>query len=171
MGGPGPTPLDKNREWRVLYAEDLPVGRVFQLGTWALRIEDIKAFARAWDPLPFHLDDEAAVSGPFGGIIASGLHTQAIAIRLGAESFTGRLAFIAARELRSMRLLKPARPGETLTGTIEIEEQRLRDDGRAVIVYRSELLDATGDVVLRLILDVLVHRRPRAGETDAPHNS
>jgi acyl dehydratase len=144
----------------VLFAEDLPVGRVFQLGTWTVRIEDIKEFARAWDPLPFHLDDEAAAAGPFGGIIASGLHTQAILIRLGVESFTGQLAFIAARELRSMRLLKPVRPGETLTGTIEIEEQKLRDDGRAVIVYRSELLDATDDVVLRLILDVLVHRRP-----------
>jgi acyl dehydratase len=145
---------------RVLYAEDLPVGRVFALGTWAVTIEDIKDFARAWDPLPFHLDDEAAAAGPFGGIIASGLHTQAILIRLGVESFTGQLAFIAARELRSMRMFKPVRPGETLTGTIEIEEQRLRDDGRAVIVYRSELADAHGDVVLRLVLDVLVNRRP-----------
>jgi acyl dehydratase len=144
----------------VLYAEDLPVGRVFQLGTWAVTIEDIKEFARAWDPLPFHLDDEAAAAGPFGGIIASGLHTQAILIRLGVESFTGQLAFIAARELRSMRMSKPVRPGENLTGTIEIEEQRLRDDGRAVIVYRSELTDAHGDVVLRLVLDVLVNRRP-----------
>jgi acyl dehydratase len=145
---------------RVLYAEDLPVGRVFALGTWAVTIEDIKDFARAWDPLPFHLDDEAAAAGPFGGIIASGLHTQAILIRLGVESFTGQLAFIAARELRSMRMFKPVRPGETLTGTIEIEEQRLRDDGRAVIVYRSELADAKGEVVLRLVLDVLVNRQP-----------
>ena len=106
----------------MLYAEDLPVGRVFQLGTWTLDIDDIKDFAGAWDPLPFHLDDEAAAASQFGGIIASGLHTQAIAIRLGGEAFTGQLAFIAARELRSMRMLKPVRPGDTLTGTIEIED-------------------------------------------------
>lgn len=146
----------------MLYADDLPVGRVFQLGSWEVTIEDIKEFASAWDPLPFHLDDEAAAAGQFGGIIASGLHTQAIAIRLGVEVFTGQLAFIAARELRSMRMFKPVRPGDTLTGTIEIEEQKLRDDGRGVIVYRCELVDQTGDVVLRLFLDVLVHRRPEA---------
>ena len=147
----------------MLYAEDLPVGRVFALGTWELTIEDIKTFAQAWDPLPLHLDDAAADASPFGGIIASGLHTQAIAIRLGVEAFSGQLAIIAGRELRSMRMFKPVRPGDVLTGTIEIEEQTLRDDGRAVIVYRSELVDATGDLVLRLFVDVLVHRRPKGG--------
>lgn len=146
----------------MLYAEDLTVGRVFQLGTWTLTIEDIKKFAAEWDPLPFHLDDEAAAAGQFGGIIASGLHTQAIAVRLAGDVYTRHLAFIAARELRSMRMLKPVRPGDTLTGMIEIEEQRLRDDGRGVIVYRTELTDQTGDVVLRMILDVLMQRRPTA---------
>jgi acyl dehydratase len=144
----------------MLYAEDLPVGRVFALGTWQVTMEEIKEFARAWDPLPFHLDDAAAEAGQFGGIIASGLHTQAIAIRLGVEALVGQLDFVAARELRSMKLLKPVRPGDTLTGMIEIEEQRLRDDGRGVIVYRLELVDQNGDVVLRLLLDVLVRRRP-----------
>ena len=39
-------------------------------------------FALTWDPQPFHIDEQAAVKGQFGGIIASGFQTQALAFRL-----------------------------------------------------------------------------------------
>jgi acyl dehydratase len=42
----------------------------------------IKAFARKFDPQPFHLDDEIAKSTMFGGLVASGWHTAAITMRL-----------------------------------------------------------------------------------------
>jgi acyl dehydratase len=143
----------------MLYAEDLVVGRTFALGAWTLSADDIKAFARTWDPLPMHVDEDAAAAGPFDGLIASGLHTIAIAIRLTVDALVSQIAVHAGREMRSLRLHKAVRPGTTLSGSVQITEQRLRDDGRGVIVWRVELRDGDGDAVLSVVTETLVFRR------------
>ena len=143
----------------MLFAEDLPVGRTFALGRWKVSAPDIKAFAGAWDPLPMHLDEAAAAETPFGGLIASGLHTMAIAVRLTVEALVADTAVLAGREVRSVRMLRPVRPGMTLTGTVTITERRLRDDGRGVVVWEIELVDETGERMFTMSADSLVHRR------------
>jgi acyl dehydratase len=144
----------------VLYAEDFAVGDRYDLDSWTVTVEEIKAFAGNWDPLPFHLDDEAAASSNFGGLIASGLHTMAIGTRLVVDRLTSRTAVFAGREIRSARMHKPVRPGAVLSGSVEILEHRLRDDGRAVVVWRLELTDQDSDVVLTYVTDLLVSPRP-----------
>jgi acyl dehydratase len=57
------------------YWEDFAVGQVRDLGSISATREDIIAFARQFDPQPFHLDDEAAKASVFGGLCASGWHT------------------------------------------------------------------------------------------------
>ena len=43
-----------------LYLEDIFVGQRFVTGTCAMTVEAIKAYARDYDPQPFHTDEEAA---------------------------------------------------------------------------------------------------------------
>jgi acyl dehydratase len=145
----------------MLYAEDLTIGSVYPTGSWEMTAEDITRFALEWDPVPFHIDLEAAEASPFGGLIASGMHTMCIAVKLAYVSFFTDVALWAARGVREMRLLKPVRPGMTLSGQVEVLEQRLRDDGRGVVVFQNQLTDETGDPVIRFIVDTLVYRRPR----------
>ena len=57
------------------YFEDFAVGDVFRAGPVALAEDDIVAFARQYDPQPFHIDPAAAAETIYGGIIASGWHT------------------------------------------------------------------------------------------------
>jgi acyl dehydratase len=78
----------------LLHLEDLQVGQRFESGTHAIGEAEIKAFAVAFDPQPFHLDGEAAKATLFGGLAASGWHTAAITVRLNVEGglpFAGRL--------------------------------------------------------------------------------
>src|SRR5271154_1756158 len=70
----------------VLYLDDLHVGQRFTSGTHTLDEEQIKAFARQFDPQPFHLDAEVAKKTLFEGLVASGWHTAAISMRLQVES-------------------------------------------------------------------------------------
>ena len=49
--------------------------------------EDIVAFAREFDPQPFHLDEEAARESATGGLIASGWHTGALLHRMNCDAF------------------------------------------------------------------------------------
>src|SRR5271154_7048093 len=69
-----------------LYLEDLQVGQRFTTKTHQLDAAEIKAFAAAYDPQPFHMDEEAAKHSFFGGLAASGWHTNAITMRLQIES-------------------------------------------------------------------------------------
>jgi acyl dehydratase len=146
----------------LLYAEDMPVDRRFDLGTYTVSADEIKAFATLWDPLPMHVDEEAAAATPFGGLIASGVHTIAIANRLAAEAVISQTALLAGRGGREMRLLKPVRPDTRLTGSLQILENELRDNGRGYISWRIELADDAGDTVYSIIIDCIVHRRPAA---------
>ncbi|HKA52424.1 MAG TPA: MaoC/PaaZ C-terminal domain-containing protein, partial [Candidatus Binatia bacterium] len=66
----------------LFYLDDLQVGQRFTSGTHLIDEEQIKAFARQFDPQPFHLDTEAAKETLFEGLVASGWHTAAISMRL-----------------------------------------------------------------------------------------
>jgi MaoC dehydratase-like protein len=59
------------------YFEDYVEGDVHRFGTIAVEADEIVAFAKQFDPQIIHTDPEAAKSGPFGGLIASGWHTAA----------------------------------------------------------------------------------------------
>ncbi len=59
--------------------DDLSVGQEFRFGTMSIPLEDVLDFARRWDSQPFHTDEARARESPFGGLIASGIHTLAAA--------------------------------------------------------------------------------------------
>jgi acyl dehydratase len=54
------------------YWEDFLVGSVRDFGAMTVTREASLAFAREFDPQPFHLDDEAAAASLFGELAASG---------------------------------------------------------------------------------------------------
>src|SRR5262249_44055010 len=52
--------------------EDFPEGSVREFGNKTVTRESIIAFAREFDPQPFHVDEDAAKRSLFGGLCASG---------------------------------------------------------------------------------------------------
>src|SRR5207245_5738360 len=68
------------------YLDDCAVGQTFSSGRLRIDAEQIKTFAAAFDPQPFHLDEEAARDTLFRGLAASGWHTAAVTMRLLVES-------------------------------------------------------------------------------------
>mgnify|MGYP001282518055 CR=1 FL=1 len=75
--------------------DDLETGRTEELGAWTFSADDIVAFAREFDPQPFHLDEEAAAKSLFGRLAASGWQTASVWMRLYVEA--GRRYAAAAR--------------------------------------------------------------------------
>ncbi len=69
-----------------LYLEDIHPGQKFSTRTVLVTSEDVKEFAKKFNPQPFHLDDEFARTTLFGGLAASGWHTAAITMRLNVTS-------------------------------------------------------------------------------------
>src|SRR5262245_33933153 len=109
----------KGAEQDVLYFDDLQVGQRFVSGTHELDVAQIKAFARQFDPQPFHLDEDAARDTLFAGLAASGWHTAAITMRLMVERghpIAGGLIGGSAE----ISWPQPTRPGDILRVESEI---------------------------------------------------
>lgn len=96
------------------YLEDLALGTWFPCGTFRLTEAEIIAFARLYDPQPFHLDHEAAARSYFGRLCASGLHTQGMAIGLMVPRIAD-VAVVAGYKLHEARFLVPTWPETTYT--------------------------------------------------------
>ena len=142
------------------YLEDLHAGQIFVSGSHELDEAQIKAFASAFDPQPFHLDHEAAKDTLFGGLAASGWHTAAITMRLNVESGLP-LAHGIIGAGGEIQWPAPTRPGDILHVESEVKEivpSRSRPDrGIATIVSRT--LNQRGDVLQILTAKLVVYRR------------
>jgi acyl dehydratase len=144
------------------YFEDFQVGQVHELGSYEVTREELLAFARQYDPQPFHLDEEAARGSIFGGIIASGWQTAAICHRLLVKAVLDGSSSMGSPGVDELRWLRPVRPGDTLSARIEVLEvtpSRSKPD-RGSIRTRMEVRNQQGEVVMTESAAVLFRRRP-----------
>jgi acyl dehydratase len=134
------------------YWEDVKVGDTGSLGSYTVTEAEILAFARKYDPQPFHTDPEAARQSLFGGLIASGWHSCAIMMRMSVEQMRREeLAGVGSPGIDSCRWLKPVRPGDTLTVRTEIlESWPSRSKPIGFIRRRADMLNQHGEVVLSM---------------------
>ena len=108
----------------IYYLEDLKVGETFRTGRIKVTTEDIKRFAREFDPQPFHMDEEAARDSLFGGLAASGWHTAALTMSLIVDApFQPAGGHIGAR-IEEIRWPRPVRAGDELHAETEVLEVR-----------------------------------------------
>jgi acyl dehydratase len=143
------------------YFEDFADGDEVELGSKTVTREEIVAFAREFDPQPFHVDDDAAALSPYGGLIASGWHTTAMFMRLYVDAILLDSASLGSPGVEELRWLKPVRPGDTLTGRSRVLSTKPseRDPKRGTVFSESELVNQDGEVVMRLRARGLFGRR------------
>lgn len=146
----------------TVWLEDLHEGQRFVGAGREITVAEIKAFAAAYDPQPFHLDEVAAESSFFGGLAASGWHTAAMTMRLIVEAMPLSGGVIGAGG--EIRWPRATRPGDVLhvECTIEkIEPSRSRPD-RGRVVMRCQTLNQRGELAQELVASLVVFRRPAA---------
>lgn len=135
------------------YFEDFEAGKLYELGSRTVTEEEIVAFAREFDPQPFHVDPEAAAQSVFGGLIASGWHTNAMWMRLYADSMLARAASMGSPGVEELRWLAPVRPGDTLRATLTVLEATPseRRPDRGTIRSRGEMINQDGVTVMSMV--------------------
>lgn len=147
-----------------LYLEDVFVGQRFVTGTQTVTADAIKAFARDYDPQPFHTDEGAAKDSFFDGLAASGWHTAAITMRLQIDSgppLAGGMIG-AGGELSWPR---PVRPGDVLhveSEVLAVTPSKSRPE-RGMITLKSETKNQKGEVAQLFTVKLLIWRRPEYG--------
>lgn len=142
--------------------EDFKVGDTQEMGRHTFTAEEIVGFARQYDPQPFHVDPEAAKRSFFGGLVASGWHTCAVAMRLMCDSYLNRSRSLGAPGVDNVRFHKPVRPGDTLLFRRTVLASRLSASrpGVGLVKQRWEALDEAGELVLSMEGWNMFGRRP-----------
>jgi acyl dehydratase len=143
-----------------LTLEDFTVGDRFSGGALAVTVETIKAFAREFDPQPFHTDAEAAKTTFFGGLAASGWHTAAMTMRLLTE-FGPQVAGGLIGGSCEVAWPQPTRAGDVLRVECEIlsvTPSRSRPE-RGSVLMRTETKNQRGEVLQVLTAKLVVPRR------------
>jgi acyl dehydratase len=150
-----------------LYLEDLAPGQTYgSSGRLTVSVDDIKRFAAAFDPQPFHLDEAAARVSLFGELIASGWHTAAMTMRLLVESDFKPAGGLIGAGVEELRWPQPVRAGDELRVSSEILEVRAsksRPD-RGMIKVKMTTLNQKGEVVQVFTGNLVVPRRPGVRE-------
>jgi acyl dehydratase len=151
--------------------EDMVVGEALELGAHHFTADEIVAFARRFDPQPFHMDEEAAKASQFGALCASGWHTAAVWMRLQVAHARARATERGINEpldslgpspgFQDLKWVKPVYAGDTISYTTRLMEKRdLKSRPRwGLATSRNEGFNQMGALVFAFTGHVFVRRR------------
>jgi acyl dehydratase len=154
------------------FYDDIRVGDRIELGSHLFTAEEIKIFARQFDPQPFHVDEERGLRSHFGALVASGWHTASLWMRKLVDHQKREAEAIRVRGervpqigpspgFRDLRWYKPVFVGDTVSYACEIIEMRTsrsRPD-RGIVTTLGLGVNQHGIRVISLQSVTLVERR------------
>jgi len=141
-----------------MYFNDLKIGMSADLDPVTIDKEKMVAFAKEYDNIPLHTDEEYAKTTPFGGLIAPGVMSfMAVwASYLKVDFFGDEL--IAGKSTK-MEWFKPVYPGDVLTGKASITNLVKRSERNGLTELTIDIYNQNGDLVLSDVTESVVKCR------------
>ena len=138
--------------------EDLVIGEPIALGSVTVTRDMIFEFAREFDPLPFHLDEEVAKKSLLGGLASSGWQTGALTLRLLGDSFLNGIAAAGGLGFSDLKWKKPVMAGDTISAAATIASLRRSQHHpeRGIMVLDLKVQNQKGEEVMTMSLANLV---------------
>ena len=132
--------------------EDIEVGKPYNYGAYPVTKEEIFAFAKAYDPQPHHIDEEAAKLSLVKGLCASGWHSCAIFMRMFYDGMLKDAAALGGASIDEVKWMKPVRPGHVLKARSTCLEKRpMRSrPGVGVCKMRHEILNQDDELLMTM---------------------
>jgi acyl dehydratase len=159
----------------MTFLEDIVVGDSVVVGRHTFTTDDIKGFARRFDPQLFHTDEEAAAASHFGALCASGWQTAIVWMRLLVEYQRARAEAARARGervartgpalgLRELKWTKPVYVGDTIEYRTEVTATRASESrpGFGLMTILTTGTNQKGEPVISFVSTSFVERRTSA---------
>ena len=147
------------------YFEDFSVGLAKRSISYTVERDSAIAFARQWDPQPFHIDEQAAKKSLFGGLTCCSAQIFAIFSSISQQWDSGEIQqAIAALGFDKMRLIKPVYVGDTLFNVSTVEQARLSNShpGTGIVRSRCQMYNQGNEEVFRIEAAFLIQCRTPA---------
>ncbi len=142
-----------------MYFEDLKLNMTLELAPAVIEKEKMLAFAREYDNIPLHTDEEYAGSTHFGALIAPGVMSfmSVWAKYLEADLFGRELL---AGKSTKIEWLKPVYAGDVLTGKVQVTGLTGRSARNGIVELTIAATNQRGETVLTNVTEAIVKRRP-----------
>ena len=145
------------------FFEDYRAGEVLDLGSRTLGEAEIIEFASRYDPLPFHTDPAAAANSIYGGLTSSGWLTALVMMRMLNAGFICIETSLGSPGIERLEWLRPVRPGDTLSGRVEVNEVRASRSRPEMgfVTNTATLANQHGETVYRSRSVAIFRTRPK----------
>jgi acyl dehydratase len=143
------------------FFEDFAAGDVFSLPARLIAEAEVIAFAREFDPQPFHLGATSPASDEIGSLMASGWHVCAEFMRMFCDELLLDSSSLGSPGVDTLKWQQPVRPGDVLSGTttvLETRTSRSRPDV-GILRLRQEVFNQAGERVMWMEHPLLFRRR------------
>ncbi len=147
----------------MIYFEDIELNTPRTSAEYSVSKEEIIAFAKQWDPQPFHTDEEAAKHWPLG-LTGSSTHSYALLTKLQTEMEGEKPAIVAGLGIDEWRTPTPLRPGDSVRaiGYVESKRESASKPTMGILISVSKLVNQNDEVILTYKSTGLALKKPIA---------
>lgn len=138
-----------------MYFDDLKIGMTVELSPAVIDKEKMMAFARDYDNIPLHTDEEYAKTTPFGKLIAPGVMSfMSVWAKYLEVDFFGKE--LLAGKSSKVEWLKPVYADDVLTGKATLTNLTRRNEKNGIVEITIEAYNQNGELVLTNITEAIV---------------
>jgi acyl dehydratase len=142
-----------------MYFDELKLGMTAETAPVRIEKEKMLAFARDYDPIPLHTDEEYAKTTHFGRLIAPGVMSfMSVWARYLEVDFIGD-ALLAGKSTK-IEWIKPVFAGDVLTGKAYISNLVQRNERNGLAEISVQIYNQYGELVMTDVTEAVVKRRP-----------
>lgn len=142
-----------------MYFEDLQIGMTRKISPAVIEKEKLLDFARLYDNIPLHVDEEYAKTTPFGRLIAPGVMSfMAVWAKYLENDFFGE-ELLAGRSTK-IEWLRPVFADDILTATATVTNLTRRNPRNGLVEISIEAKNQNGEIVLTNVTEAVVKCRP-----------
>ncbi len=141
-----------------MYFDDIKIGMTVDIPPAVIEKEKMLSFARDYDSIPLHTDEEYAKSTPFGGLIAPGVMSfmSVWAKYLEVDLFGKELL---AGKSTKIEWFKPVYPNDILFSKAVVTDLTKRNNKNGIVEISIEAYNQNGELVLTNITEAIVKSR------------
>ena len=142
-----------------MYFDDLKIGMTVDTAPVVIEKEKMMAFARDYDPIPLHTDEEYAKGTIFGKLIAPGVMSfMSVWAKYLENDFVGE-ELIAGKSTK-MEWFKPVYADDVLSGKVTITDLVKRNARNGLVTVTIDIYNQNGELVLKDVTESVVKCRP-----------
>ncbi len=143
-----------------MFFEEFRLGDTVEISPAFIDREDMLSFARRYDNIPLHTDEEYAKTTHFGGLIAPGVMSFMSVWAKYLEIDLAGKELLAGKSTK-IEWLKPVYPGDTLTGKGRITKLTKRNPKNGIVELTIDAYNQNGDLVLCDVTEMIVRCREK----------